>query len=108
MQGKVASRFKQPRMSFGRRVSVPGCDDAPVVSVAMANAYKPVTLIYPYYENPDMLKRQIEHWRGLPVTYRECLSAIIVDDGSPDVPAVQVLADEAMPFPVKLFRIEVD
>lgn len=104
----ISFKKSKPAMAFGRRVSVPGCDDAPVVSVTMAADYKHVTLIYPYYENPLMLKRQLEHWRSLPVSYRERLSAIIVDDGSPDTPAVQVLADEAMPFPVKLFRIEVD
>lgn len=92
---------------------VKGCDDAPVVSVGWAQHPKPcVTLIYPYYENPRFLRRQLEHWAGLPGELRQRLAAIVVDDGSPAHPASGALAEFLLyrprPFPIRLFRIGVD
>lgn len=45
-----------------------------------------LTLIYPYYDNPVMLKAQLEHLSGLPAEVRELLHLIVVDDGSPTFP----------------------
>lgn len=97
-----------PKMAFGKKVSVPGCDDAPVVSIELSSNAKPVTLIYPYYENPQTLRRHIEHWSLLPDYLQPHLRAIIVDDGSPDHPAVEVMAEIVTSFPISLYRIEVD
>jgi hypothetical protein len=100
--------YNKPKMAFGKRVSVPGCDDAPVECVTISSNAKPVTLIYPYYDNPQMLRRHVDHWALLPYYMKQHLSAIIVDDGSPNVPAVQVLAEIVPPFPISLYRIDVD
>lgn len=87
-----------------RRVSAPGCDDAPIVTV-MRSEQKRITLVYPYYENPRMLAKQIEHWSSM---FRQapCFQVTIVDDGSP-TPAAN--ADfGVMRYATALFRIEVD
>lgn len=46
-----------------------------------------VTLILPYYENPIMLARQLEHLAALPADVRSALHLVVVDDGSPTNPA---------------------
>jgi hypothetical protein len=91
-----------------RGVSAPGCDDAPVVFVASSADPKPVTIILPYYENPQTLAAHMIRWGDWPATHRKWLSAIIVDDGSPEHPAGRVLAGVRQPFPIRLFRIEQD
>jgi hypothetical protein len=90
------------------RVSAPGCDDAPHVSVPSAGASKPVTLIMPYYDNPQTLQEHVRRWREWPALVRSRMRAIVVDDGSPGVSAAEVLMGAHMPFPVRLFRIEID
>lgn len=82
----------------------PWCAALPIVSVPPGAAPRAVTLIYPFYENPGFLARQIDGWRAWPAELRQHVSAIIVDDGSPD-PAT-LPAD--LPFPIQLFRIDVD
>lgn len=95
-------------MSLKKRVSAPGCDDAPIVKIERGEATKPVTLIYPYYENPQFLIYQLRQWWAWPPAIRQFLSAIIIDDGSPNSPASTVLQYAAEPFPIRLYRIEVD
>lgn len=82
-------------------------EDAPIVKVRTKGVPKPVTFIYPYYENPSFLSRQIGFWNAYPEALRKYLSAIIVDDGSPNHPASDVLKG-VTPFPISLYRIEVD
>lgn len=50
-----------------------------------------ITLIYPYYENPCMLIKQIEHWSHYIRDYWNYLRLIIVDDGSSKSPAMDIL-----------------
>jgi hypothetical protein len=90
-----------------RKSIIAGCDDAPVVEVPWGEP-KHVTLIYPYYENPMMLARQVEGWAALPGSVLQWLSFIIVDDGSPDHPAGTVLRSLTRPPRLSLYRIEVD
>ncbi len=45
---------------------------------------RPITLIFPYYLNPVMLKRQLDHLARLPEDVRSALEVIVVDDGSPE------------------------
>lgn len=85
----------------------PWCADLPRVTVATSAKARPVTLIYPYYCNPDFLRQHVGRWHTFPVALRQSLSAIIVDDGSPE-PAADVLRGLPLPFPVRLFRIGVD
>lgn len=79
------------------------CERIPTVKVARGTTPKRLTFIYPYYENAAFLQKQLAHWAGYPADIRDHLSVIVVDDGSP-TPAT--ITD--FPFPVRLFRIEVD
>lgn len=81
------------------------CEDLPVVSPAIGAEPKPVTIVIPFYENPDFLAQQIGWWRTFPADLRQYLSAIIVDDGSPTPAQVP---SSGLPFPIRLFRIDVD
>lgn len=84
------------------------CRNLPLVTMARADVAKPFTLVMPYYENARFLATQLEGWWALPPELRARMSAVIVDDGSPDSPASAVLAPRPLPFPIRLFRIEVD
>lgn len=88
-------------------MGAPGFDDAPMVTPLMGRP-KSIQLIYPYYENPEFLRRQLGHWEAIPQSVRHHMSAIIVDDGSPTSPAKAVLTGAQLPFPLRLFRIDID
>lgn len=82
------------------------CEKLRLVTVPQSDAPKRVTFIYPYYNNAQFLRAQLSWWRTFPDHLRMQLSAIIVDDGSPQ-PASDVLTCEH-PFPIRLFRIQQD
>lgn len=88
-------------------MGTPWCANLPTVTVTRTETPKSVTLIYPYYDNQTFLARQIAHWRQFPEELRAHLLAVIVDDGSPKS-AAEVLVDVERPFPIRLFRIDVD
>lgn len=94
-------------------MGAPGCDDAPVVTVPRTvYPQRDVTLVFPYYENPRFLARQAELWASLPDELRTSVSVIVVDDGSPRVPAERAIdwshLKHRMFGNVRLFRIDVD
>lgn len=88
-------------------MGAPGFDNAPVVA-PLRSKPKQLQLVYPYYENPNFLRTQIENWNSYPAALRLHMRAIVVDDASPHSPAAAVLKDCVHPFPVQLFRIEID
>ncbi len=57
-----------------------------------------------YYENPTMLRKQYENLRTLK-KYRDYISVIIVDDGSPDHPA---FAEDLDGMSLQIFRMQQD
>lgn len=60
-----------------------------------------ITLVYPYYENPNMLKEHIKVWK----TYNnENIKIIIIDDCSSRNPANENITDNTLNL--RLFRIE--
>lgn len=79
-------------------------DALPVVTVPRGVDPKAVTFVYPFYDNPRFLARQIEQWWAYPPDLRRYVRAIVVDDGSP-LPAT---LPAERPFPMRLFRIERD
>lgn len=81
------------------------CRDVPTVTPTWLDVPKPVTLIVPYYDNPVFLVRQLGHWKALTSLL---LSVIVVDDGSPSHPAVDVVRSFGWPDWLRLFRIDVD
>lgn len=88
-------------------MGAPGFDNAPEVSLGLATA-KQVQLVYPYYENPVFLQRQLALWSEIEPQLRMNLRAIVVDDGSPRRAAIDVLRTGQFPFPIRLFRIDID
>jgi hypothetical protein len=74
----------------------------------------PFTLVLAYYDNPTMLQHQVRTWRSLPAELRAQLHVVVVDDGSPRVPALAAVtagnlagwADELAS--VQLWRMGVD
>lgn len=91
-------------------MGAPGYDDAPLVRIPMDDAaHKIITLVYPYYENPSFLSRQIEMWSSLPFSTQASMNVIVSDDGSPRYPAEDVikgfLRKGEFIFPIRLFRI---
>lgn len=90
-------------------MGAPGFDNAPNVVIENdPRLPKTVQLVYPYYENPIFLQRQLEQWASFPSSLRLHLRALIADDGSPNSPAEAVLKNSSFPFPLRLFRIDVD
>jgi len=89
-------------------MGTPWCAAFPVVHVPVTNAPKPVTLVLPYYENPQFLRTQLAWWATFPAHLRAHFSVILVDDGSPRTPAAQALDGVALPVALRLFRLEVD
>jgi len=84
-------------------------DHLPVVTPPQSAAPKNVTLVLPYFENPQFLKQQLAWWKTYPVeSLQDFFSVIVVDDGSPNSPAEAVLQDIPHTLDVKLFRIDVD
>lgn len=88
-------------------MGAPGFDDAPIVHVTTGMP-KLIQFVYPYYENPIFLAKQLDMWHMYPQLVKDNIRAIIVDDGSPLTPAVRVLRGCVLPFPIRLFRIDVD
>jgi glycosyltransferase involved in cell wall biosynthesis len=62
-----------------------------------------ITLVYAYYENPSMLRFQLENWGSY---YSRGFQIIIVDDGSPNTPAAPILRAYPIAIPVRCYRIE--
>lgn len=66
-----------------------------------------VTIVMPYYENPNMLNAHLREWRAYKTPEKTQLRVVIVDDGSPRNPAVNVIVDasNSLPFPIAVYRI---
>jgi len=65
-----------------------------------------ITLMIPYYENPNMLREHIRHWSEYPNEVKEQLRIILIDDGSPRNTAKNVLDEYDLPVKVQLYRID--
>ena len=66
-----------------------------------------ITLVYPYYEAPRMLKLQLDSWGKIPEPYKSHIRLILVDDASPRFPAKLVILQhgvETLPQ-FKLYRV---
>lgn len=88
---------------------IEGWDDAPVADIEIGLP-KAVTIIMPFYRNPNFLRKQLKFWTEYPSSLKFWINAIIVDDGSPEGSrAAEVLNSFGeKPFDIRLFEIEVD
>lgn len=66
-----------------------------------------VTLVFAYYENPEMLALQYKEISHYPLEIKNALNVIVVDDASPVHPAFAVTRPQSLP-PLSLFRISHD
>ncbi len=66
-----------------------------------------ITLIMPYYNNPGMLTIHYRYWTMLSPEVRNNIDVVIVDDGSPTSPAVDVPRPEGLPE-LTIYRVLVD
>lgn len=65
-----------------------------------------VQIVYPYYENHNMLWEQVTTWSGWPADLKERVKLILVDDGSPNFPAEGILLPKDIE--IELYRINVN
>lgn len=63
-----------------------------------------ITLVYSYYENPNMLQEHLHIWRSYPEDVKAGVEVVVTDDASPRQPAEV----EPVGFPIRLYRIEND
>jgi hypothetical protein len=89
-------------------MGAPGFDDAPMAQLKQMSEPRGITFVYPYYENPIFLGLQLRAWTRYPRELLKHLSVIVVDDGSPNYPAVDVVRGIEWGIPLRLFRIGVD
>ena len=66
-----------------------------------------VSLVFAYYENPDMLELQWQEIARYPSTIKHSLEVIVIDDGSPTFPAGEVRRPPDLPRHV-IFRLDRD
>lgn len=69
---------------------------------------KRFSLIYPYYDNPEMLKRHLDEWQNWAPELRDLATFIVVDDCSPTPALDEILQLGAEKLPVKVYRVKVD
>lgn len=68
-----------------------------------------LTLVYPFYENYNMLRVHLEMWSRYDRRDRSLVRVIIVDDGSPTGSAAQVIRDaDFTALSIRCFRIDQD
>jgi len=66
-----------------------------------------LTLVMAYYENPVMLAHHLHEWRAWSDRARKEIAVVIVDDGSPRNPAIDVLQGFNV-LQLSLYRIDVN
>lgn len=94
-------------------MGAPKFDSAPLTAIERGEP-KRIQFVYPYYENPEFFKRQLALWGSYSEELQKLLSVIVVDDGSPNNPAKNVVGfcrSVLGMFPLfmlRVFRIEVD
>lgn len=69
-----------------------------------------LSIVYPYYDNPNMLKLHVAEWKDrYPQAVKDAVEIVIVDDVSPSRPAKHVLYKgiaKSIGIPLRLFLIE--
>jgi hypothetical protein len=57
-----------------------------------------ISLVVPYYENPEMLSIQVQQWLSYPSDVCKRLRIVVVDDGSRDAPALPIIYRDRVSF----------
>jgi hypothetical protein len=80
--------------------------DLPIVTPKPGEP-KCFTLVMPFYQNPQFLRQHLSWWATFQEDVLQWMTAIIVDDGSPQ-PAADAIKGLSLPMTTGLFRIEQD
>jgi hypothetical protein len=67
-----------------------------------------ITLVFIYYDNRRMLATQIKTWNSYAKALSAALKIILIDDGSPRYPAVDVVRRSRLKVPIEVYRIKED
>jgi hypothetical protein len=67
-----------------------------------------MNLVFLYYDNPIMLREQIECWNSYVNVLARLPTVIVVDDGSPHTHAADIVLRSRSKVPIKVFRIKQD
>jgi len=65
-------------------------------------------MIYLYYDNPNMLAVQLDIWNAYAGVLRELPTVLLIDDGSPQTSAADIVRARGCELPIKVFRIRED
>jgi glycosyltransferase involved in cell wall biosynthesis len=63
-----------------------------------------LSIVLPYYLNPSMLSLQFANWASWPEAIKDRVEIVIVDDGSPEGHAIDVLRPEGLPK-LSIYRV---
>ena len=66
-----------------------------------------ISVVFAYYENPSMLELQWKEIASYPRTVKDSIEVLVVDDGSPLWPAVEVARPSRLPVH-SIFRLDRD
>jgi len=80
--------------------------DTPLPPAAPASA--PINLVFLYYDNPEMLRAQIDCWNSYVGVLQTLPTILLIDDGSPHTFAAEIVRDHGCHVPIKVFRIQED
>lgn len=69
---------------------------------------KQITLVMPYYENHNMLKLHLSHWKKYSNELKSSFKIVIVDDGSQIKPAYDLLKIHNSGMDIDLYRVKHD
>lgn len=68
-----------------------------------------LTIYFPYYNQPDTLILNLNHYMNLPEDIRNVLYIFIVDDGSMEAPAINYITEiHKRKLQITLYRIDID
>jgi hypothetical protein len=67
-----------------------------------------VEMVFLYYDNPQMLRMQINSWNSYAGYLKQPPTVILVDDGSPRTSAAEIVRETRCEIPIKVFRIKED
>lgn len=70
----------------------------------MRQANDHIYIIYPYYENPQMLEMQVENWSRYSGDLQRIVTFMVIDDASPENPAEPIF--KKLRHRKRLFRVD--
>ena len=67
-----------------------------------------INLIFLYYDNPHMLRLQMDCWNAYPDAMKSPPRILLIDDGSPKTRAADLVREIKCRVPIQVFRIQED